>query len=93
MIRIYTLKKCPMCEMLKRYMNDNGVTYEEVDMSTPDAQAELLTNGVFALSAPVLQVGDRFYKTYDLFDDLGNIRAHIRTHTQNGKLAILSNAR
>jgi len=67
-----------MCEMLKMYLKKHNIEYEELDMSSADAQAELLTNGVFALSAPVLQVGDRFYRTYDLFDDLGEISAPIR---------------
>lgn len=78
MIRVYSLKNCSMCEMLKRYLNDHNIEYEELEMASPDARMELLTSGVFALSAPVLQVGNRFYRTYDLFDDLGNIRAHIR---------------
>lgn len=78
MIRVYTLKNCTLCEMLKGYLSRHGIAYEELDMSSPEASAELLVNGVFALSAPVLQIGERFYRTYDLFDDLGEIRAHIR---------------
>jgi len=77
-MRVYSLMNCSMCEMLKMYLKKHNIEYEELDMSSADAQAELLTNGVFAHSAPVLQIGNRFYRTYDLFDDLGEIRPHIR---------------
>ena len=37
-------------------------------MSKPEALTELRVNGVFALSAPVLQVGNSFYTVDDLFE-------------------------
>jgi glutaredoxin len=79
LIRVFTLKNCTLCEMLKLYLNKHGIAYEELDMASPDAQTELLVNGVFTLSAPVLQVDNLFYRTHDLFDDLGEIRSHIKT--------------
>ena len=36
-------------------------------MSTPEALTELRINGVFTLSAPVLQVEENFYTVEDLF--------------------------
>jgi hypothetical protein len=47
-----------------------GVTFESIDMSTPEALTELRINGVFVLSAPVLQVDDVFHTSDDIFDDL-----------------------
>jgi hypothetical protein len=37
-------------------------------MTTPEALTELRINGVFSLSAPVLQVRDEFYTVEDLFE-------------------------
>jgi len=47
-------------------------------MSTPEALTELRINGVFTLSAPVLQADDNFYTVEELFSgeklvDLGEI--------------------
>jgi hypothetical protein len=36
-------------------------------MATPAALTELRMNGVFTMSAPVLQVGSRFFTTKELF--------------------------
>jgi hypothetical protein len=37
-------------------------------MSSPESLSELYSNGVFTMSAPVLQVGNRYYTIKDLFD-------------------------
>jgi hypothetical protein len=37
-------------------------------MATPAALTELRMNGVFTMSAPVLQVGSRFFTTKELFN-------------------------
>jgi len=38
-----------------------------MDMSTPGALTELRINGVFTLSAPVLEADDLFYTVEELF--------------------------
>jgi hypothetical protein len=45
-----------------------GESFEVVDMGTPESQTELYSNGVFTMSAPVLQVDDKFYTVNDMFD-------------------------
>lgn len=39
-----------------------------MDMSTPAALTELTMNSVFTMSAPVLQIRNRFYTTKELFN-------------------------
>ncbi|VVB72065.1 Uncharacterised protein [uncultured archaeon] len=65
--RVYSTRACPKCEQLKKALKEAGKSYENMDMSTPEALTELRINGVFTLSAPVLQVEDRFYTVEDLF--------------------------
>jgi len=67
-VRVYTTERCPNCELLKRFLAENGVRYEEVDMATAEALTELRLHGVFTLTAPVLQVGDRFLTYADMFE-------------------------
>lgn len=66
--RIYTTPDCPRCEQLKAFLERRGVSFELVDMTTAEALTELRVNGVFTMSAPVLEVNGRFYTTGDLFE-------------------------
>ena len=67
-VKVYTMKICPNCKILKQILDESGIIYTETDMTTPEAMTELTMNNVFTLSAPVLQIHDRFYTTDDMFD-------------------------
>lgn len=64
---MYTLELCPNCDLLKGFLKKAGHKYSERDLSTPESLTELRVNGVFVNEAPVLQVGDDFYTSADLF--------------------------
>jgi glutaredoxin len=66
-IQIYSTTNCPNCRVLKQFLEKKNIQYKEVDMATPAALTELRINGVFTMSAPVLQVGSRFFTTKELF--------------------------
>ncbi len=66
-IQIYSTVNCPNCRVLKQFLETRNIQYKEVDMATPAALTELRMNGVFTMSAPVLQVGSRFFITKELF--------------------------
>ena len=64
---VYTLETCPHCVILKNSLKKDGYAFSERDLSTAEALTELRVNGVFVNEAPVLQRGDDFYTTADLF--------------------------
>jgi glutaredoxin len=64
---VYTLEFCPHCDTLKGFLHEEGCTYVERDLSTAESLTELRLNGVFVNEAPVLQAGDEFYTSADLF--------------------------
>jgi len=66
--KVYSTKDCPKCMQLKMTLTGKGIEFDSIDMSTPEALTELRVNGVFTLSAPVLQVGDNFYTVDELFE-------------------------
>lgn len=68
-INVYSTSVCPNCKALKEYLNKRGIDYDEVNMATPSALTELRMNGVFTMSAPVLQVDNRFYTTQEICSD------------------------
>ncbi|AKB30671.1 Glutaredoxin-like protein [Methanosarcina siciliae T4/M] len=63
-IIVYTTERCPKCNKLKKYLEANSVPFDVADMSTPEALTELRFNGVFTVTAPVLQINSEFL-TYD----------------------------
>ncbi len=67
MIQLYSTNNCPNCRVLKQILENKNIKYNEVDMATPAALTELRMNGVFTMSAPVLQVDNRFFTTKELF--------------------------
>ncbi|NLZ30171.1 MAG: glutaredoxin family protein [Methanomicrobiales archaeon] len=66
---IYTLDFCPNCEILKAFLASRDVPFIECDMTSAEALTELRMNGVFVQEAPVLQRGDAFYTSSDLFPE------------------------
>jgi len=64
---VYTLEFCPNCEILKEFLASRGVSFVECDMASAEGLTELRMNGVFIQEAPVLQKGDTFYTSGDLF--------------------------
>lgn len=65
-ILIYSTKSCPNCKMLKQLLEKENIRYKEIDMATPVGLTELRMNGCYALSAPVLQVDNKFYTTKEI---------------------------
>jgi glutaredoxin len=82
-LTIYTLEHCPNCELLKEYLKGHMVPYQERDMSTADSLTELRINGVFVNEAPVLQKGDVFLTSADLFSK-GDVREEHLTRLFEG---------
>ena len=68
-INIYSSANCPNCRVLKQILEKKNVRFNEVDMGTPAALTELRMNGVFTMSAPVLQIGGKYFTTKELFSD------------------------
>ena len=68
-ITVYTLEHCPHCEELKAFLRERGVLYTVMRMDSPEGRTELTFNACFAMEAPVLQVGDYFIQSEELFPD------------------------
>ena len=68
-ILIYSTRNCPNCRVLKQFLENKNVPFNEVDMATPAALTELRMNGVFTMAAPVLQIGNKFHTYNELFTE------------------------
>lgn len=65
-IILYSTKTCPECKIIKQALTNNNIQYSEIDLATPVGLTELCMNGCYALSAPVLQVDNKFYVSNEL---------------------------
>ena len=72
-IVVYSLEVCPNCELLKGFLKKNGILYQELDLAEPANMTELRLNNVFVREAPVLQAGDKFLTSPELFKS-GSLR-------------------
>jgi len=78
---------CPGCERLKQALTAEGIEYEEVEMMTSESMTELRMSGIFALSAPVLQIGeDVFLTSSELVNDQGIAIDLVKKHLSGGIL-------
>lgn len=66
-VTVYTTEVCPKCQRLKTFLQAQGIPFKTLDMQSPEGLAELRFNGCFALEAPVLQVGEEFFTTRQIF--------------------------
>ncbi len=86
-VRVYSTATCPNCERLKHALKEERIEYENVDMMTADAMTELRMNGVFTLSAPVLQINeDVFLTSSELVNEDGVAVDLVKKHLTGGIL-------
>ncbi len=74
-IRVYSIvkRRCDNCTILKKFLTDEDIEYETIDIESADAMTELFHKGVFAMSAPILRIGDEFYISVSTRERLKNI--------------------
>jgi len=84
-IKVYVSPQCPRCEVLKKALNDMGVSYEILDISESDVMADLVMRDIFLTETPALEVEGHFFYAEDLFngdklllDKLREVLKHMR---------------
>ncbi len=64
-IKIYTTPTCPWCKKTKQLLEDNKVSYQNVDVTTDTAGREEMVNITGQLSVPVIDIGGEIQVGYD----------------------------
>ncbi len=70
-IVIYTTSACPKCRALKNHII--GIDYIEMDLTNPGVITELRLDGCFEISAPILQLGESFLSSGQMFYENGTL--------------------
>jgi len=64
-IVLYTQPDCPPCQVLKIFLAELGVSFEERDITTDAAAVEELTAKYKSCSTPTLIIGDEVLIGFD----------------------------
>lgn len=67
LLTVYSLENCPNCELLKDFLQEKGILFQEENMAAAAPLTELRIHGVFVREAPVLRIGEVFLTSADLF--------------------------
>ena len=64
-IKVYSTPTCPYCKMVKSYLKDKGVDYEDIDVaSNVEAAAEMMDKSG-QMGVPQILIGDKMIVGFD----------------------------
>jgi glutaredoxin 3 len=53
-VKLYTTPTCPYCKMAKKFLDDNGVKYQEFNIAENKAAREEMRNKCNSLAVPTI---------------------------------------
>jgi len=64
-VMIYSTPTCPYCVRAKQFLKDNGVTYEEFDVSADSRRAQDMMDRSGQMGVPVLDIDGKIIVGFD----------------------------
>ncbi|HET9850744.1 MAG TPA: glutaredoxin family protein [Candidatus Saccharimonadales bacterium] len=64
-VTIYSAPWCAFCHMAKRYLDEKGVKYKDIDVDSDSAAAQELVRKTGQAGIPVLEIGDETIIGFD----------------------------
>jgi glutaredoxin-like YruB-family protein len=53
-VEVYTTPTCPYCKMVKKFLDDNGIKYQEFNVAADKAAREEMRNRCHSLAVPTI---------------------------------------
>ncbi|XOB42261.1 MAG: glutaredoxin family protein [Candidatus Nealsonbacteria bacterium] len=64
-VRVFSTKVCPYCVVLKQFLNDNKIEFEDLDVSeNAEARKEMIEK-TGQMGVPVIEINDQFVIGFD----------------------------
>lgn len=57
-IKVYSTPNCPWCKKLKKFLDDNGVKYQDFNVAEDKSAREEMLNKCHQLAVPTICFGD-----------------------------------
>ncbi len=57
-VRVFSTKVCPYCVVLKQFLNDNKIEFEDLDVSENEEARKEMIEKTGQMGVPVIQIDD-----------------------------------
>jgi len=65
MVRIFTTPACPFCYVLKEFLKEKGIEFEEIDVSQDKKARDEMIKKSGRLEAPIMEIYDQIVVGFD----------------------------
>ncbi len=64
-VKIYSTPACPHCKAAKNYFKSLGISFEDVDVSRDQREAEKMVQKTHQYGVPVIEIGNQVVIGFD----------------------------
>jgi len=64
-VTIYSTPSCPFCMMTKRFMKENNIDFEDIDVSTDQAKAQEMVQKSGRMAVPIVDIDGEIIVGFD----------------------------
>ncbi len=64
-IKVYSTPTCPYCNVLKNFLTEKGIEFENVDLSQNEEAQKYILEKTGKLAVPVTEIGNTFVVGFD----------------------------
>jgi len=65
MIKVYSTPTCPYCVMVKKFLAENNIEFEDIDVSVNQTAAQEMVNKSGQMGVPVLEINGQMVVGFD----------------------------
>ena len=64
-VKIYSTPACPFCMMAKKFLKENNIDFEDIDVSTDQAKAQEMVQKSGQMAVPILDIDGEIIVGFD----------------------------
>jgi len=64
-VKVYSTPTCPYCKMAKQFLAENGIEFQNIDVSTDEKAAQEMVNKSGQMGVPVLDIDGKILVGFD----------------------------
>jgi glutaredoxin-like YruB-family protein len=64
-VKIYSTPACPFCIMTKKFLKENNIDFEDIDVSTDQAKAQEMVQKSGQMAVPVIDIDGEIIVGFD----------------------------
>jgi len=64
-VKVYSTPTCPYCKMVKQYLSENQIAFEDIDVSSNQAAAQEMIDKSGQMGVPVIDIDGSLIVGFD----------------------------